>query len=321
LALLAFLISAGISYVFVTQSNAGLGSQEVKDLPDHPPNFAKSSPEEVRFRVLKPNHSQWFDGHRVEIQATKVNINSDGFRDQEYSTSEPNDTQRIIALGDSVTFGWGVNQSDTWPKQLKQKLNNGSETKVQILNFGVWGYNTTEEVEMLEEKGLDYSPDKVILQYHRNDAINKTRIKELKKDYAPEIREKYSDQNISEDRIRNKINKFIYSKEASERSMKPPKKSMADVRKSLGNLNRLSERNGFSVYIFGWPVDNRRSEYLSKVSDRYNFTYIETQEVLQGKYDIKTRTSEYKVQDGHPNARGHSIITEQVFEPVNSTIK
>ena len=53
-----------------------------------------------------------------------VSLNSLGYRDFEYSLERPNNTFRILVLGDSMTFGQGINKtSDTYPKQLEVLLN------------------------------------------------------------------------------------------------------------------------------------------------------------------------------------------------------
>ena len=54
-----------------------------------------------------------------------VSLNSLGYRDFEYSQERPNNTFRILMLGDSMTFGSGIDKiPDTYPKQLEVLLNN-----------------------------------------------------------------------------------------------------------------------------------------------------------------------------------------------------
>lgn len=99
-------------------------------------------------------------------------INSAGFRDYEYKVAKPEGTYRIIALGDSTTAGNGIPDVDkTYPKQLEKLLNgeNQSGKHYEVLNFGVGGYHTMQEVETLRVKGLEYSPDLVLLTFCMND--------------------------------------------------------------------------------------------------------------------------------------------------------
>lgn len=110
--------------------------------------------------VHKPNIS-------ARLMNSTVNINSDGLRDREYPVAR-NDNYRIIVLGDSLTFGWGVEQEDTFANILEVELN--QEFPTEIINFGAGNYNTEQQVNLFLEKGLKYEPDKVVVFYFINDA-------------------------------------------------------------------------------------------------------------------------------------------------------
>ena len=128
----------------------------------------------------KPNISVSFVGTygKVKIKPTYVHINSEGFRDdKDYPIQKPNNTIRIVALGDSFTFGYGVNLTDTWPKQLERLLNENNQNKnlhYEVLNFGVTGYDSEQEVYFFKEKALKYNPDIIIIQFLYNDLENNT---------------------------------------------------------------------------------------------------------------------------------------------------
>lgn len=94
-------------------------------------------------------------------------INSSGFRDRDYSTDAKN-RFRVMALGDSITFGYGLPVEDSYPKQLETYLRQ-SRMQVDVINAGVSGYSPTEEVAFLQAKGLQFKPDVVILQLCVND--------------------------------------------------------------------------------------------------------------------------------------------------------
>lgn len=94
--------------------------------------------------------------------------NSDGFRDREYTLIKTPGTKRIIFLGDSIVYGYGVERKDAIPEQLERAYNQAGK-KVEVLNFGVAGYDTEQEVEFLKTKGLKYKPDTVVLGYTLND--------------------------------------------------------------------------------------------------------------------------------------------------------
>ena len=98
-------------------------------------------------------------------------INADGLRDKEYSLDKPENVFRIAVIGDSITFGLGVNQGLTYAKFLERLLNkyNHTNTIFEIINFGVTGYNSSQIVEQVKSKVLKYQPDLILYGYCLND--------------------------------------------------------------------------------------------------------------------------------------------------------
>ena len=99
-------------------------------------------------------------------------INSDGFRDYEYKQIKSEKTKRIIAIGDSTTAGNGIpDLNNTYTKQLEILLNkdNNNDIHYEVLNMGVGGYHTMQEIETLKVKGLKYDPDIVFVTFCLND--------------------------------------------------------------------------------------------------------------------------------------------------------
>ena len=103
----------------------------------------------------------------IELMDVMVDINSDGHRDKEYAIDKGG-KYRIIFLGDSLTFGWGVKEEETFATLIEGGMNSQSPT--EIINFGAGNYNTEQAVNLFIEKGLNYNPDKVVLFYFINDA-------------------------------------------------------------------------------------------------------------------------------------------------------
>lgn len=99
-----------------------------------------------------------------------IKTNSFGFRDLEYPVRKPAGLRkRIVFIGDSQTLGWGVPLYSTFPKQLEALLNKEDSNKYDVINMGVGNYNSMMEVELFERKGLQFSPDLVVLMYCVND--------------------------------------------------------------------------------------------------------------------------------------------------------
>ncbi len=75
---------------------------------------------------------------------------------------------RIIVLGDSIAFGNFLAVESTYPWQLEQLLSE-YRPEYEVLNFGVGGYDTLQEVALLEHRGPIYLPGLVIVTYCLND--------------------------------------------------------------------------------------------------------------------------------------------------------
>lgn len=107
---------------------------------------------------------------RGRLMGVDVQINSHGLRDREIRLEKTPGTRRILMLGDSVTFGWGVPQDQTVSKQLENLLNAAGHGPVDVINAGVGNYNTQMEVQYFFNQGYKYEPDLVVLNYFINDA-------------------------------------------------------------------------------------------------------------------------------------------------------
>ncbi|MCK4509929.1 MAG: hypothetical protein KAU27_15370 [Desulfuromonadales bacterium] len=116
--------------------------------------------------------------HRPNVHAhlmgVDVAINADGLRNREIARQKPEGVVRLAVVGDSVTFGWGVPQDQTYPKQLEVLLNQqqplGPEVSFEVINFGVGNYTAADSVAMLRYKALKYQPDMIIYGAFINDA-------------------------------------------------------------------------------------------------------------------------------------------------------
>jgi hypothetical protein len=108
------------------------------------------------------------EGHYQREGESYVRINSDGLRDREHAKPKPADTVRIAVLGDSFSEAMHVPMEQTFWFLLERKLqecNAFSGKKVEVINFGVSGYGTAQELMTLRQRVWDYSPDLVVLAF------------------------------------------------------------------------------------------------------------------------------------------------------------
>lgn len=90
-----------------------------------------------------------------------VQINSKGLRDREYDYRKANDTLRILSLGDSFTFGYGVTSDESFSKVLERLLNEDGARLVrwEVINAGVCGTGLAHQLAYYEDEGSRYDPD------------------------------------------------------------------------------------------------------------------------------------------------------------------
>jgi hypothetical protein len=99
-------------------------------------------------------------GFRHRTQAKTIFVNRKGYRGREHDLARTPGVARVVMLGDSITFGPGVDDTETFSHRL-DSLPNGPE----VVNLGVMGYGTDQELLKLEREGLAFDPDVVILHF------------------------------------------------------------------------------------------------------------------------------------------------------------
>jgi len=114
-------------------------------------------------------------GHRLKPNSVRVRdniiykINSDGLRDREIGEKD-NNTFRIVILGDSFTFGFRNKLEDTYVKLLERKLDlYNPNINFEVVNAGVSGYGTYQELYFFDRIKDKYDPDLVLLQFYPSD--------------------------------------------------------------------------------------------------------------------------------------------------------
>ncbi len=104
---------------------------------------------------------------QAKLMGVWVRTNADGFRGPECPLARDG-KKRLMFLGDSLTFGWGVEEKDTFKDILESQLN--ALVPTEIINTASGNYNVVMEANLFLEKGLKYHPDKVVLFYFIRDA-------------------------------------------------------------------------------------------------------------------------------------------------------
>lgn len=131
--------------------------------------------EEARYvqYKLKPNVSVNATNPFNKIERQKgttfrLESDSDGFRTYELAPKSTG-VWRVVTIGDSSTFGWGVDPEYTYQRLLEDRLNDRSP-RAEVLNLGISGHTSRHGLAVLDHYGLDLDPDLLIISYGANDA-------------------------------------------------------------------------------------------------------------------------------------------------------
>lgn len=121
--------------------------------------------------TLRPGAEGWY----TEEGRAYVKVNSAGMRDAERARAKPPGHLRVALLGDSYTEAIQVDREKAYPALLERHLER-CRPGTEVLNFGVSGFGTAQQLLTLRAKVWDYAPDLVLLAFFpSNDVVNNSR--------------------------------------------------------------------------------------------------------------------------------------------------
>jgi lysophospholipase L1-like esterase len=138
---------------------------------------------ECGVRLFAPQQTRYFDfgafrrpdgsmkpGAEGLLTGVPVKINAYGQRGSAFDRVKKNGQFRICVIGDSLVFGFGVEDAKRYPTVLQEMLNDRSDgTRVEVIPFGAVGYTLSMYRERLLPKALEFDPDIVVLGFVLND--------------------------------------------------------------------------------------------------------------------------------------------------------
>jgi lysophospholipase L1-like esterase len=207
--------------------------------------------------ILGYEHKANYRNDHPDSVLSFASTNSHGQRDIERSLEKPPGVRRILLLGDSVVESLEVEKlDDMMNRQLEMLYPDG---KTEVLNFGVNGYCTLAEVELLRTKGLKFKPDLVVLVFVENDFSN---FNGALGGTAADIEALQQGQRLPS---QSGVYKFFIDHSCLFRTMFAPRRNDNPVewnRKAVGDnnvvrglelLRKLADEQGFDVLVAVWP--------------------------------------------------------------------
>lgn len=273
---------------------------------------------------------------RSQVTNGKVTntYNSRGFRDVEHSIQRSPEVTRIVVIGDSVTEGYGVEEESLFARRLQTQLGG----RYEVVNMGMAGLNTPQEIHLLEKEGVQYNPALVILNFVLNDADFFTTYRGVQKFLAEK------DQNIGllnlkidprvkrllkssaliyflKERFEN-LHALITGEEGSNyyQELWSNEANRDKVRSGFEQLRALREHFGFETMVVIWPILTDYQDY--PFSGIHDWVGIEARkngfqvlDLLPAFSKMHFRALQVTADDNiHPNALGHKIAAEAVVD-------
>ena len=123
-------------------------------------NLEIYEPDPALYWKLKPGQDCY-----TKVGHKPVHINSHGTRGPEFQTAKPPNTLRILCLGDSRTFGWGLSEAETYCGMLAHLLQEqvGDQKRIEVINAGVNAWSYAQMRAFFRNYGLRQEPDYVVL--------------------------------------------------------------------------------------------------------------------------------------------------------------
>ncbi|MBU1909947.1 MAG: SGNH/GDSL hydrolase family protein, partial [Verrucomicrobia bacterium] len=204
-----------------------------------------------------------YHGRKLYYYEFRGRSNRLGFRDRDHPVQKPAGTFRILVLGDSITMGLELERTEDIFTFVLERALREKGYAADVLNFGVSGYNTQQEVEMLADKGLAFQPDLVVLAYCLNDTL------QMNGGIIRRLRERESEAagiahyQLTPRLARSALYRLIWARFFAERLVEDRVQHYRDlkadtVEPSLKKLRRLADEQGFEVLVAVLPTDKTR---------------------------------------------------------------
>ncbi len=261
--------------------------------------------DDIRNVIAKPNFEFLFKG-------LPYNTNSLGIRDREYPIEKNENVIRIALLGGSYVNGSGVSNEEVFDQILEAKMNEASiEKNYEFWNFGNPGFDLIQSIFDFEEKGgLDLEFDHVIYFSHGIDMYKNIKTigeaflsdKPIPYDFLVEIIERSEiDKSMPQISVFNNLEPFGFEL----------------IYQSLKYFAQISKQNNIQPIWAYWPTTATHPyvrnfpEELADKAQRAGFQIINLDDVYK---ETPSRELFVSQTDRHPNALGHKLIAEALFD-------
>ena len=260
---------------------------------------------------------------RAHLMGVDVAISSQGLRDRDFTLEPAPGRARIVMLGDSLTFGWGVPADKTYSKRLEQMLRQAGHD-VEVINTGVGNWNTEMEVAYFLERGLQFKPHYVVLNYFIND---------------PEPTPRYRSNFLAEhsrafvyfaSRIDAALRQVHVAQRADWRdyyaSLYKDPEGMQRVASAVDRLARTCREHGIHLLIANYPELRNPRDYpfpyveesVQRIAAASGAPYLS---LLPAVRDMEPESLWVTRPDPHPSVAAHEAFAKALFRLFDAELR
>jgi hypothetical protein len=241
--------------------------------------------------------------------------------------------RRIVSLGDSFAYGIGVELDDTYGRLLERALNRRPGERWEVVQLARPGIGTVEEVAQLEDEGLAYKPDVVVIGFVLNDCeLSEAADERRERELLEQERGRQPQNGPALWRfVWGRIRATLVSRErvARHRSQfEPDYPGWLECQKAMQRLGVLCRQRDVPLVVmifplFGNPLDGRypfdrlhvRAAGLARAAGA---TVLDLLPVYRGlRWEILVVNGP---RDEHPNEIAHRIAARTLYELLDTQI-
>jgi lysophospholipase L1-like esterase len=297
----------------------------VNRAPDYPEAFLKDHDLFWRLRPDQIVESEFFEGKSYRI-------NEQGFRGDDFRTEK--NGLRVAVLGNSCSFGWGIDDDDTFARRLERMLSSEANLEAaEVYNFSVPGYSSYQGKINYRENVHPYSPDIIIVKFGWNDQwLSADNMPDKAREMPPQALLDLSNV-VSRLRFYRWLRGIFHSGwspgDTIAFSYDNTRVSLSDFKKNLGEIIDLARADGAAVILLTSPMPaaappkkeiefqmhRHYNDMVRETAATYNTSLVDLAAVFtryDSLFDDPTRDPY------HYNARGHAIAADAIFPMILS---
>ncbi|MBL7959761.1 hypothetical protein JNL27_05925 [bacterium] len=263
----------------------------------------------------------------------QVHINSAGLRDREFTFEKKNNTYRILILGNSCTYGWGVGQDEMYAKLIENRLHtNLNQKNFEVINGGVIGYSIAQELEYLKADGLKWNPDMIIISHTFNEGkrVNPNSPQDVKDRVFASLKIKNFMRNIA-------LYHYVLEHNFSHQYVQLAKRITEDqswidesafqlYKTNLQQIIEICRANQiqvvFLITVTKNQVLNDHIDYSKHQKAMMDIAKTNQVLIVSPLNTFRqNRKQELFLDGGHPNEFGHQLMADEIFNTVFDSSK